>query len=84
MTMSTYNEEESKAMMNTILDSIKEKIDLVKGKFEIKEKPDIVKDSEKNTLNLERKKVEFEDEKEDGEDEDEDEGMGIDDGANKN
>lgn len=71
-------------MMNSILESIREKIESVKGKFEIKEKPEIVKDNDKNTLNLERKKVEFEDEKDDGEEEEEDEGMGMDDGANKN
>jgi len=66
--------------MNSILDSIKDQIKLVDGKFEVKEKPDVVKDADLNTINLERKKVEFEDEKEDA-DEEEDEGMGIDDGV---
>lgn len=65
--------------MNNILDAIKAQVKLVDGKFEVKEKPDVVKDSDYNTINLERKKVEFEDEKEEGE-EDEDEGMGMDDG----
>lgn len=66
--------------MNSILDSIKEQIKQVDGKFEVKEKPDVVKDRDLNTINLERKRVEFEDEKEEGDDE-EDEGMGMDDGV---
>jgi len=82
MTMTTYSEEESKTVMNNILESIRDKIKLVEGKFEVKEKPEVVKDSDKNALNLERTKVEFDDEK--VEEEEQDEGMGIDDNDNKN